>query len=512
LTDDNPVLRHYRRFVSHMNPPVWLGSAAVVIVFVAYGALVPERALANFQTLQRLITNELGWFYVLAVAAMLAFVVYLLFSPYAGLRLGPQDSRPDFRFLPWVSMLLAAGMGIGIVFFGVAEPLQHYQQPPQLLTGEVDPLREAMRFTFFHWGVHPWAVYSCIAMPLAWAHFRQGLPLAPRSLLYPLIGERIHGWPGHAVDIVATAGTLFGVATSLGLGARQINAGLAQLFGVPVNTLVQVSLIAGITALATVSVVTGLKGGIRLLSSFNLGLAGLLLLFVLLCGPTVFILDLFTSSLGYYLQKLPGTSLLIDPGTEDAWQANWTLFYWSWWISWSPFVGVFVARISRGRTIREFLLAALLVPSLLGFLWFSALGGTGIALTQAGVGGIAEAATDDIKGSSFFAVLRTLPFSDLTVILAVVLIVVFFVTSSDSGSFVDDMVTSGGDPDPPVLQRVFWAVSEGAVAAVLLFAGGLLALRSASLLTGLPMALFLLTAAVGFWRSLAREGPAEHGS
>jgi len=511
LADDNPVLRHYRRFVSHMNPPVWLGSAAIVIAFVAYGGLTPEQALANFQALQRLITNELGWFYVLAVAVMLAFVVYLPLSPFGDLRLGPQDERPEFGFLPWLCMLLAAGMGIGIVFFGVAEPLQHFRQPPQILPGDVEPLREAMRFTFFHWGVHPWAVYSCMAMPLAWAHFRQGLPLAPRSLLYPLIGEHIHRWPGHLVDILATTGTLFGVATSLGLGARQINAGLEQLFGVPVSTGVQVSLIAGITALATLSVVTGLKGGIRLLSSFNMGLAGLLLLFVLIFGPTVYILDLFTSSLGYYLQKLPGTSLLIDPGTDDAWQANWTLFYWSWWISWSPFVGVFVARISRGRTIREFVLAALVFPSLMAFLWFSTLGGTGIALTQAGVDGIAEAATDDIRGSSFFAVLRTLPLSDVTVVLAVVLIVVFFVTSSDSGSFVDDMVTSGGDPDPPVLQRVFWAVSEGAVAAVLLFAGGLLALRSASLLTGLPMALLLLAAAVGFWRSLASERDRSRG-
>jgi choline/glycine/proline betaine transport protein len=490
-----------------MNPPVWIGSALVVVTFVAYAGFFPDQALRNFRSLRIGITEHFGWFYVLAVSVMLPFVLYLVLSRYGHLRLGPDDSRPDFRLIPWLSMLLAAGMGIGIVFFGVSEPLQHYMEPPAPLPENFDRLREAMRFTYFHWGLHPWAVYCCLALPLAYGHFRHELPLAPRSLLYPVLGERIHGWPGHAIDILATTGTLFGVATSLGLGARQINAGLHELTGLPVSTAIQISLIAGITALATVSVVTGLKGGIRFLSTFNMTLAAAFLVFVLVFGPTRYLLELFVDSVGYYIQKLPRTSLMMNPGGESTWQIDWTLFYWSWWISWSPFVGVFVARVSRGRTIREFLLGALLVPTLLGFAWFSVMAGTGVSLTQAGVGSIAEASGDDIKGSAFFAVLRQLPISDVTLTLAVLLIVVFFVTSSDSGSFVDDMVTSGGDPNPPVQQRVFWAIAEGAVAGALLFSGGLLALRSASLVTGLPMAILLLVSCYAFHQQLRRDLP-----
>jgi choline/glycine/proline betaine transport protein len=340
--------------------------------------------------------------------------------------------------------------------------------------------------------------------------------MAPRSLLYPLIGERIHGPIGHGVDVLCTVGTLCGVATSLGLGAVQINAGLNKLFEVPQAQWVQLTLIGAITCAATISVVSGLERGIQTLSRINVALLCLVLLFVLVAGPTVFILDLFTSGLGYYLQKLPETSLWVQPGVAGGWQADWTLFYWSWWISWSPFVGIFVARISEGRTIREFVGAALLVPTLLGFLWFAALGGTGLHLEQT-VGGIAEAAQDEAKGSSLFAVLGHLPFHEVTWVVAVVLIVLFFVTSSDSGSFVDDMVTSGGDPNPPKAQRLFWALSEGAVAATLLAAGtsdeggkaGLRALRTASLTTGLPMALFLLSACWGLSRALSRR---ERGS
>jgi len=488
-----------------MNPPVWIGSALVVVAFVGSGSLFPETSKRVFGAVQSAIIENLGWYYILAATAMLVFILVLLCGRFGRIRLGPDDSRPDFRYLTWFSMLLAAGMGIGIVFFGVAEPLLHYANPP-MGTGEgEDALREAMRFTFFHWGVHPWAIYSSIALPLAYLHFRHGMPLAPRSLLHPLLGDRINGWIGHAVDILCTTGTLFGVATSLGLGAIQINGGLEALFGLPVSTGMQIGLIAFITVIATVSVVTGLKGGIRLLSSFNIGLAGLLLIFVLITGPTVYVLDLFVQSIGYYIQKLPATSLHIVPGSSEGWQAKWTLFYWSWWISWSPFVGVFVARISRGRTIREFIVAALLVPTIIGFLWFSVVGGTGLHAEITGGAPLLEAAKDDVKGSSLFAVLETLPLSEISTALAILLIFVFFVTSSDSGSFVDDMVTSGGDPNPPTPQRVFWAVSEGAVASVLLYFGGLQSLRTASLTTGLPMSIFLLVACVGLWRILRKD-------
>ncbi len=480
-----------------MNPPVFLGSAAVVIVFVLVGTLFTDFARRTFAAIQQFIVGYFGWFYVLGATTMLVFVLWLLFSRVGRIRLGGDDARPEFGYFSWFAMMMAAGMGIGVVFFGAAEPIQHYIDSPTAQSRTPQAVREAMRFTFYHWGLHPWAIYSAMALPLAYFHFRYKLPLAPRSLLYPLLGEGIHGRIGHAVDILCTVGTLFGVATSLGLGAQQINTGLNQLMGLPTGTWSQIGLIAAITAVATVSVVSGIKVGIRRLSEFNVGLAGVILLFVLITGPTLYIVELFISSVGYYLQKLPQTSLW--PGAE--WQGNWTLFYWSWWISWSPFVGVFVARISKGRTIRQFIFAAFVVPTLMGFLWFSVIGGTALHIEQFGVGGVAEATVQD-PTLSLYRVLGELPLVKLTWGVATLLIVVFFITSSDSGSLVDDMVTSGGDPNPPKAQRVFWAVSEGAVAATLLLAGGLTALRTASLTTGVPMTLFLLVACYGLGKAL----------
>jgi choline/glycine/proline betaine transport protein len=496
---------YYQRITSHMNPPVWFGSALVIIAFVFYCGLFTEQAGDTFNAIQSWIVSTLGWFYILAASSLLFFVIWLFISPYDDVRLGPEDSRPDFRYFSWFAMMMSAGMGIGIVFFGAAEPLQHYLSPPEGGGNSRDALWEAFRFTFFHWGFHPWAIYTSIALPLAYFHFRRGLPLAPRSLLYPLIGDRIHGWPGHAVDILCTTGTLFGVATSLGLGAIQINTGLHKLFGITVGSNFQVGLITGITALATISVVSGLNRGIRFLSITNMALASTLLIFVLIAGPTLFQLQVFTTSIGYYLQTLPFTSFWVSPDTEGAtWQADWTLFYWSWWISWSPFVGVFVARISRGRTIGEFIRTSLLIPTLAGFFWFAVFGGAALYQHREGIQDLAGQ-TDENPSIALYLVLEQLPFHQVTWVLATVLILVFFVTSSDSGSFVDDMVTSGGDPNPPRPQRVFWAIAEGAVAAVLVMAGGLQALRTASLTTGLPMALFLLIAAYGLYRALKTD-------
>lgn len=491
-----------------MQPVVFLGSAAIVIGFVVFGGLFTPTAAAAFRGLQSYIVETFGWFYLLTATALLITVVWLLFSRFGSIRLGGEKAAPEFGYLSWFSMLMSAGMGIGVVFFGVAEPMLHYLSPPTAEGETAQAVREAMRFSFFHWGFHPWAIYTAIALPLAYFHFRHGLPLAPRSLLYPLLGERIHGPWGHAVDILCTVGTLFGVATSLGLGSIQINAGLDRLLGVEQGTQQQVLLIAGITAIATLSVVSGLHLGIRYLSQFNIGLAGMILLFVLVAGPTVYIIELFVSSLGHYLQTLPGTSLWINPAPNSDWQADWTLFYWSWWISWSPFVGVFVARISKGRTLRQFILTVLLVPTLAGFVWFSALGGTGLYLERFGNGGIAAIARDN-TALSLYALLDQLPLSTLTAVLATALIFIFFVTSSDSGSLVDDMVTSGGHPNPPRAQRVFWALAEGAVAATLLITGGLQALRAASLTTGLPMAVFLLVAMYGLIRALRVDAAAD---
>lgn len=497
--------RWYARLTAKMNPPVFFASAGAVIAFVALGGSFSQQTAAVFGHLQNWIVNQFGWFYILVASLLLAGILALLFTRWGSVKLGRDDEEPEFRLPMWFAMLFAAGMGIGIVFFGVAEPLQHYLSPPEGDGRTQESLDSAMRWTFFHWGFHPWAIYAAFALPLAYLHFRKGMPLAPRSMLYPLLGERINGWIGHLTDTFCTVGTLLGVATSLGLGSIQINAGLGSLFGLTQGTGHQALIIAAITTVATVSVVSGLSRGIRGLSTFNIALGALILAFVFLAGPTVFALDLFVNSLGNYLQHLPGMSFRIAPGVEGGWQADWTLFYWSWWISWSPFVGVFVARISRGRTVREFILAALLVPALAGFAWFSVMGGAGVYFEQSAAGDIAGAATDDVRGSSLFAVLNQLPGSEITTALALVLVAVFFVTSSDSGSFVDDMVTSGGHPDPPRSQRVFWAISEGAVAATLLFAGGLQALRTAALTTGLPVSIILILSMIGLFRMLKRE-------
>jgi choline/glycine/proline betaine transport protein len=496
------------RFRRAMNPPVFLGSSALILFFVVVGAAFPRRAERTFEAVQTYLVLNFGWFYVVSATGILVFVVWLAFSRFGRIRLGGDDSRPEFHDVTWFTMLLAAGMGIGLVFFGVAEPIQHYLAPLEVEPKSHAAVREAFRYSFFHWGLHPWAIYISMALPLAYFHFRHSLPLAPRSLLHPVVGDRIHGWIGHAVDILATVGTMFGIGTSLGLGAVQINAGLRRIADVPMDLFVQVGIIAGVTAIATVSVVTGLKVGIRRLSQFNMGLAGVLLLFVLIAGPTVYILDTFSTSVGYYLQHLPLTSLSVETEHHTRWQANWTLFYWSWWIAWSPFVGIFAARISRGRTIRQLILAMLLVPTLLGFFWFSAMGGAAVFMEHFGGGGIAGPTLED-EALSFYALLDHLPWSGVTSVLGTVLIVIFFVTSSDSGSLVNVMVTSGGHPSPGTPYRVYWCVTEGLVAATLLIAGGLVALRTASLTPALPMAVLLLVACWGLWKALRTDTPPE---
>ncbi|NBC34373.1 MAG: BCCT family transporter [Alphaproteobacteria bacterium] len=490
-----------RRFIAGMEPWVFLPAAAIVVVFAGLAATYTDSARVAFDMLQTGIVETFGWFYILVATLLLIFVTWLMFSRFGKIRLGSPGSRPEFDYPSWVAMLLSAGMGIGIVFFGAAEPLQHYLDPPDGEPESSEAMREGMRITFFHWGPHPWAIYSAFALPIAYYHFRHGLPLAPRSLLYPVFGEGIYGPVGHFVDVLATVGTLFGVATSLGLGAQQVNAGLNQLFGLPTGTGPQLALIAGITMAAIVSVVSGLHRGIRFLSVANVALAAILLIFVMLAGPTIFVAELFLDGLGYFIQQLPYSSLHIQPGAQEGWQARWTLFYWSWWISWSPFVGIFVARISRGRTIREFVVTTLIVPTLGTFLWFSVMGGTAIRQVMNGRRQLAELAGDSPE-IVLLRLVDVLPLQELLWVLVTLIVIVFFVTSSDSGSFVDDMVTSGGHPNPPRAQRVFWALAEGLVAGVLLYAGGLNALRTASLTTGIPIAIFLLVAAYGLIRSL----------
>ena len=491
-------------WIEKTNPPVFFGAAGLVVAIILFGGIWTSLAGRVFNAVLAFIGENFDWYYVLCVTFILLFVIWLFFSRYGKVRLGGEDSRPEFSTFSWFSMLFAAGMGMGLVFWGVAEPVYHYISPPLADGGSARAVQESMRFTFFHWGLHPWAVYIVFGVGIAYFHFRHDLPLAPRSLLYPILGKWTWGWAGHFVDIFCTVGTLLGVATSLGLGAMQINAGLERLVGLDNDATVQVIIVVLITLVATTSTVSGVARGIRLLSVVNVVLALALLLFVFSFGPTQYILRLFATSLGNYVQHLFETSLWVDlrPGVD--WQKNWTIFYWGWWISWCPFVGIFVARISRGRTIREFIFYVLLVPTLVTFFWLAAFGGTALNIEFLGAGGIAETVQQNVA-LSLNALLERLPFPWVTQWLGILLVVIFFITSSDSGSLVDDMVTSGGHPHPPLMQRAFWGISEGAMAAVLLLAGGLKALQAASISAGLPQSFILLAACYSLARALKAD-------
>lgn len=493
-----------------MEPPVFFGSALTVIAFCLFGGFFTSTASRFFERLQTSVVDYFGWYYALVVSALLLYSLWLLLSRYRSVRLGPADSSPGFSYWSWFAMLFSAGMGTGIVFWGVAEPLYHYASPPSGDGSTPEAAALAMQYAFFHWGLHAWSIYVIFGAALAYFHFRLDLPLAPRSIFYPLLGERINGWIGHLVDILCTVGTLLGVATSLGLGAMQLNSGIAMFSSVQTSIVVQVVLIAIITFIALVSVVSGIQAGIRRLSIINLSASGALLLFVLLAGPTIYILETLVGSLGLYLQNLPRMSLWVDFTESGDWQSNWTFFYWGWWISWSPFVGIFVARISRGRTLREFVFCVLLIPSLGTFVWFAVFGGAALHTEVMGEGGLLNTVQEDVA-VSLHALLQTLPLANITMVFATLVIVIFFVTSSDSGSLVDDMVTSGGHPDPPRAQRVFWAVSEGAVAAILLMVGGLQAIQHASIAMGFLMSLLLVAICISFARSLSNEPVGKQG-
>ncbi|WP_020208448.1 choline BCCT transporter BetT [Gilvimarinus chinensis] len=489
-----------------VNPPVFIGAGGLCFLFVLFTVIMPTRAENLFAAVQGWVLTSAGWFYILAVALFLIFVVGLAISGFGKIKLGPDHSEPDYSYTSWFAMLFSAGMGIGLMFFGVAEPVMHTMTPPVADPASADAAREAMRITFFHWGVHAWAIYAVVALSLAYFAFRQGLPLTIRSAFYPLIGERIYGPIGHAVDIFAVLGTIFGVATSLGFGVMQVNAGLNYLFDVQISTWVQISLIAIITVFATISVVMGLDGGIRRVSELNLILAVLLLVFVLIAGPTEYLLQTYVQNTGYYLSGLIETTFNLYAYEPSGWIGGWTLFYWGWWIAWSPFVGMFIARVSKGRTIREFVVGVLLVPVGFTFMWMTFFGNTGIhMILDEGITQLADAVAADTS-LALFQFFEYLPFSTIASLLATILVVTFFVTSSDSGSLVVDMLTSGGvDEDTPVWQRIFWSVTEGVIAAALLLAGGLTALQTATIASALPFAIIMLLMCWGLLKALRLE-------
>ncbi|PEN11106.1 choline transporter [Longibacter salinarum] len=489
-----------------VNGAVFFPSAALILAFVAFGAVFTDTARGVFTTVQSTITMYSGWFYTLAVGIFLIFVIGLAVSPYGRVKLGPKDSEPDYSYTGWFAMLFSAGMGIGLLFYSVAEPVIHFLSPPGGASGgTVEAAREAMQITFFHWGVHAWAIYIVVGLSLAYFSYRHDLPLTLRSALYPIIGDRIYGPIGHTVDTFAVLGTMFGVANSLGLGVMQINAGLTFLLDIPNAVWVQLSLIAGITGMATVSVVLGLDRGIRRLSELNLGLGLLLLTFVFIVGPTVFLTDAFVQNLGGYLQNIVSMTFQTYAFEGSDWQSRWTLFYWAWWIAWSPFVGMFIARISRGRTIREFVSGVMLVPTVVTFLWLTVFGDTGIRMILNGAGGAVQEASENAIPTALFALLSEFPLTAVSSAIATFVVITFFVTSSDSGSLVIDIITSGGKQDPPVAQRIFWAVTEGAVASVLLLAGGLEALQTAAITTALPFTVVLIVMCYGLIQGLRRD-------
>ena len=493
------------------NPVVFFTAALFIAVFVVFAAVFTETAQSVFAVTQSFITTKFGWLYILAVAVFLGFCVWLALSRYGDVRLGPDGARPRYTYLTWFSMLFSAGMGIGLVFWSVAEPIMHFVDPPYGEGGTVEAAKVSMNATFYHWGVHAWGVYCLMAVSLAYFSYRWELPLRVRSVFYPLLGDRINGPVGNAIDIFAVLGTMFGVATSLGLGAMQVNQGLDKLFGFEVTTSNQLILIAAITVLATISVVSGVDKGIRRLSEANLITASLLLGFVFVVGPTIFLMQSFVEGIGYYLQNFLGTTFWSDafrPETAegDGWQQSWTLFYWGWWIAWAPFVGTFIARISYGRTIREFVLGVLFVPTAITFFWLAVFGNAAIGIELFGGGGIAEVVEENLP-IAIFALLEEFPWPAFTSLLTTIVIVVFFVTSSDSASLVMDILTSGKQHSP-TRQRVFWATSEGAVAAVLLVVGGaqgLAALQTASIAMGLPFCIVLLFIAYSLYRGLSSE-------
>ena len=494
-----------------VNKPVFITSGILIVGFIIFGSLFTETAAALFSFLQDFIAEKFRWLFIILFNVALVFCIYLAASRYGDIRLGKQTERPQYTLFSWIGMLFSAGIGIGLVYWGTAEPLYHFMAPPVGEGQTVEAAKQAMNLSFLHWGLHAWAIYTVVALSLAYFHFRRGLPLSIRSTLYPILGQKIYGKWGHTVDILAVFGTMFGVVTSLGLGVMQINSGLEGLFGTPNTLTVQFIIIAFVTSLACGSLMLGLDKGIKRLSDINMGLTGILLAFMVILGPTLFIFDSFIENVGNYLANIVTLSTWSEAYSGTDWQSAWTIFYWAWWVSWSPFVGVFIARISRGRTIREFVFGVLLIPMTILFFWFTTFGGVAIqmellaAISPDLVSPGLVAAVQADTGSAIFTLVEYYPLTKPITLLIVVMIVLWFVTSSDSASFVIDMLTAGGDTNPPKIQRLFWAIMQGVIAAILLAAGGLGALQAAAIVAGLPFALVIFVMMYALLRGMSRD-------
>ncbi|MCG8096116.1 MAG: BCCT family transporter [Candidatus Thiodiazotropha endolucinida] len=498
-----------KMFGMDMHNPVFFISAILILLFVIGTLMFPSEAKSMLDGAKAWSISAFDWLFIWGANIFVLFCLLLVFLPVGRIRIGGDTATPDYSTLSWFAMLFAAGMGIGLMFWSVAEPVAYYTNwygTPLGVTPETaEAAHTAIGATMFHWGLHPWAIYAAVALSLAFFAYNKGMPLTIRSAFYPILGESCWGWPGHIIDLLAVLATIFGLATSLGLGAQQAAGGLSHLFDIPNAINTQIAIIIGVTSIAIFSVVRGIDGGVKLLSNLNMALAAFLLLFVLILGQGVGFFGQIASTASAYIENL--LPLSNSFGREDSdWLHGWTVFYWAWWISWSPFVGMFIARISKGRTVREFIIAVLLVPTLVTLIWMTTFGGTGLNQAVAGVGQLANGISD--VSLAMFHMLENLPLSSITSFLGITLVLIFFVTSSDSGSLVIDSITSGGKVDAPVPQRIFWATLEGVIAGTLLYGGGaeaLKALQAGAISVGLPFTLVLLLMCVSLYKGLREE-------
>lgn len=494
---------------------VFIISITLVIIFTLWGTFVPEQLADVTQNIQSFLQTKFGWFYLISVSSLLLFAIILIFSRYGSIKLGQDDEEPEYSLLSWFAMLFSAGMGIGLVFWGVAEPLSHFANPPlgegvaKVQPETAGSAEVAMRYSFFHWGLHPWGIYAVVALSLAYFQFRKGAPGLISSTFTPVIGKRTQGALGKTIDTLAVIATVFGVATSLGLGAIQISGGLSFIFeDIPNSFLTQLFIIFVMTALFMISAISGLDRGIKYLSNANVILALSVMIFFLFAGPTTFIVNFFTTTLGSYIQQLAEMSLQITPFSDSelhSWTQGWTIFYWAWWISWAPFVGMFIARISKGRTIREFIIGVLTVPTLFSFLWFAVLGGTGLHSELFGSGGIVDAISNFGSEVALFKLLEQLPFTAFSSAIAILLITTFFITSADSATFVLGIQTTKGRLNPSNGVKIMWGILLAALAIILLKSGGLAAIQTAAIIAAFPFTFVLIGMCISLIKALRKE-------
>jgi len=493
-----------------LHAPVFPITAILVVVFVIGTLMFPEAAKALLDGAKLDIIATFDWFFLLSANIFVIVCLALIVMPIGKIRLGGMDAKPEFSTMSWFAMLFAAGMGIGLMFWAVAEPVAYYTgwygTPFNVAANTPEARDLAMGATMYHWGLHPWAVYSIVALSLAFFSFNKGMPLTIRSAFFPLLKDKVWGWPGHIIDILAVVATIFGLATSLGFGAQQAASGFDYLFDTGSGINVQMAIIVGVTAVALMSVLRGLDGGVKILSNINMSLAAILLFFIIFAGPTMSILETLWVTTSSYVSNIVSFS---NPfGREDeAWMRGWTVFYWAWWISWSPFVGMFIARVSKGRTVREFVTAVLIIPTLITSVWMSSFGGAALEQLNQGIGALAENGITEVSLATF-QMFANLPFTSILSFMGIILVLVFFITSSDSGSLVIDSITAGGKTDAPTAQRVFWVVMEGAIAAALIFGGGadaLGAIQATAVSAGLPFTVILLVMTWGLLMGLAER-------